>query len=125
MTQLVYKRNFKRYRFVRHLESFPKCIARLAHERCFTVRSSDCYGFQCQEKIYDSKSSKTIRMKSFSDNFTFETDDEAMRPEVTFLKDTTDYMRYVVKNSVTIFFHTFFSLVWKLCSRPQHAGGNG
>ena len=37
-----------------------------------------------KKKIYDSKSSKTIRMKSFSDNFTVETDDEAMRPEVSF-----------------------------------------
>ena len=38
-----------------------------------------------KKKIYDSKSSKTVRMESFSDNFTVETDDEAMRPEVSLL----------------------------------------
>ena len=107
MTQLVYKRNFKRYRLVRHLESFPKCIARLAHERCFTVRSSDCYGFQCQEKIYDSESSKTIRMKSFSDNFTFETDDEAMRPEVTFKGHNRLYALCCKKQCHNIFLYIF------------------
>ena len=29
------------------------------------------------------------------------------------------------KNGLTIFFYTFYSLVWKLSSRPQHAGANG
>ena len=44
----------------------------------FTVNNSDCNGFQCQEKkYYDSKSLKTFRRWSVSDNFTIETDDEA------------------------------------------------
>ena len=29
------------------------------------------------------------------------------------------------KNGLIIFFYTFYSLVWKLSSRPQHAGANG
>ena len=44
-----------------------------------------------KKKKYDSKSSKTIRMKSFSDNFTVETDDEAMRPEVSFKENSRLY----------------------------------
>ena len=47
------------------------------HERCFRVNNSDCYGFQCQDKTYDSKSLKTFRRWSFSNNFTVETDDKA------------------------------------------------
>ena len=84
MTQLVYKQNFKKcycFSIVHHLESFPKCIVRywwLTYERCFTVSSNDCYGFQCQDKSIWLQKFKNNENEVFKWQFyIFETDDEA------------------------------------------------
>ena len=45
-------------------------------------------------KVYDSKSLKTIRMKSFSDNFTVETDDEARISLWSVVNISSDYTSF-------------------------------
>ena len=51
------------------------CTLLMAHT--WKMFCSDYYGFQSQEKKYDSNSLKTFKRRAFSDNFTVETDDVA------------------------------------------------
>ena len=83
MTQLVYIQNFKKDTVVL-TSTILNCSQSALHvtdnshmKDVLQLTTAIVTAFSAKKKYYDSKSLKTFRRWSFSDNFTIETDDEA------------------------------------------------